>query len=339
MTLMAQEAAESATIVKRQILQNRDMCLDLHKLLMQKPVRMIATCARGSSDHAAAYIKYLAEIYLGIPVSSFAPSVGSIYKRPINLKDTLFWLVSQSGESPDLIDSIKWARKNGAFTLAMVNNEDSAAAKEAHFVLPLRAGQEKAVAATKSYIASLSAALQLIGTLAQDTSLLPAFESLPGDLKKSRQLSWETAVSGLAETENLITVGRGLSFGIALEAALKLKETAAIHAEAFSGAEFMHGPMALIKKKYPVIMFKQNDETSFESDKLAHRIEKLGARIYIAEQGSGSKRNLPVISGLHPAAAPIAMIQSFYFLAEKIAIARGCDPDSPALLSKVTRTT
>ncbi len=337
-TLMALEAAQAPAAVARQLEENAGICRELAHCFGGRPLRLVATCARGSSDHAAAYIKYLVELRLGIPVASYAPSVGSVYNRPVRMEDTLFWVISQSGQSPDLVASIRWARRNGAFTLALVNDVASPAARAAHLVLPLHAGPERAVAATKSYIASLAAALQVAAHFSQEEDLLNALQRLPGDLEAGLAPGWDRAVGPLAQAGNLFTVGRGLSLGIALEAALKLKETSALHAEAFSGAELMHGPLELVKEGFPVLMFSQNDQTAPGQRELAGILRELGALVFLAGEGPAKEYNLPVMAGLHPAAAPLAMIQAFYFLAEKVALARGLDPDRPRLLRKVTRT-
>lgn len=347
LTWMARETAEAPAAVARQMQRNEAVCADLAERFRASPPRLIATCARGSSDHAAAYAKYLMEIHLGIPVMSAAPSVGSIYGRPMRLEDCLFLVISQSGKSPDLVANARWAAANGAFVLAVVNEEDSPVAHAAHAVLPLHAGPEKSVAATKSYIASLSALLHLTSRLSEDPPLLEAFRELPGSLEKALDLSWETAAESLAQAESLMVVGRGLSFGIALEAALKLKETSSLHAEGVSGAEIMHGPLALVRDRFPLLVFSQEDDTRPGVRDLIKLLRSKGAVVFAAEQeltgtrGSSQSRSgyrLPVVGGLHPAVAPIAMIQSFYGLANATSLARGFDPDSPASLRKVTET-
>lgn len=337
-TMMYRETHEAPSVVALQKERNDEVLAELASRYLDNPPRLVATCARGSSDHAATYAKYLMEIHLGVPVISMAPSVGSIYGRPMNLKDCLFILISQSGKSPDLLASAQWARDNGAFILAMVNQEDSPASDMADAVIPLLAGPEKSVAATKSYIASLSALLHFTAAISGDMGLGTAFNELPENLEKALSLSWEEPVEPLADADNLFVVGRGLSYGVALEGALKLKETSSLHGEGISGAEIMHGPLALVRRRSRVLAFSQEDATRPGLLELAEVLRSKGAKLFMAEQGEKAPGRLPVVPGLHPAAAPITMIQSFYTMANQLAIARGMDPDNPPSLKKVTET-
>lgn len=337
-TLMEQEAREAADVLTRQFEANQAICERLASRFQDTPLRLIATCARGSSDHAAAYAKYLLETSLGLPVSSHAPSVGSIYKKPMALEDCLFIVISQSGQSPDLVANVDWAKANGAFVLAIVNHESSPVAERADAVLPLHAGTENSVAATKTYIASLGAVLQATAYLSNRDDLKQAVQALPGQLRQAAGLDWSDAVVPLAAADDLLVVGRGLGFGIALEAALKFKETASIHAEAFSSAELMHGPLAIVRERYPILVFSQEDETRSGVQDLVGKLHDKGARVFIAEPGPSSQGRLPVIDDIHPATAPIAMIQSFYLLVNQVALARGFNPDNPPHLRKVTET-
>jgi glucosamine--fructose-6-phosphate aminotransferase (isomerizing) len=252
---------------------------------------------------------------------STAPSIGSIYGRDLALGESLFLIVSQSGQSPDLVANAHWAKHNGAFVVAVVNDVSSPVAAAADEVLPLHAGAEASVAATKTYIASLAALAQL-----------------PGQLSQALALDWNRAIVPFASAGDLLVVGRGLSFGIANEAALKFKETAAIHAEAFSGAELMHGPLALVRERYPLLVFSQDDETRPSVEQLLETLRAKGARVYAAQAGEVAHFRLPVVHGMHPATAPLAMIQTFYLLANAVALARGFNPDHPPHLRKVTET-
>ncbi|RED51592.1 SIS domain-containing protein [Aestuariispira insulae] len=338
MTLMESEAREAPDVVARQLAANEDACTRLADHFKDRPLRMIATCARGSSDHAAAYAKYLMETELGLPVISSAPSMGSIYNRPMNLQDTLFIVISQSGKSPDLVANAAWAKRNGAFILALVNVEGSPVTEIADMVIPLHAGAENSVAATKSYIASLTAILQVTAYLSGSDTLINAAKALPDQLRQAVDLNWSKAVVPLAASDDLLVIGRGLGFGIAQEAALKFKETSALHAEAFSAAEVMHGPLALVQDRYPLLVFSQQDETRDGVKELVTNLRSKGARAFVAETEGKSDWHLPIVPDMPAATAPIAMIQSFYLLVNAIALARGYDPDRPANLQKVTET-
>ncbi len=335
---MVREAFQAPEAVSRLLRANSALCESLTERFASARPRLVATCARGSSDHAATYAKYLIETSLGLPVLSAAPSVGSVYGRRMALQESLFLVISQSGESPDLVANAGWAKENGAFVVALVNRTDSPVAVAADAVLPLHAGPEESIAATKSYIASLAAIAQLVAQLAGLAPLRRALEDLPEQLERASGLDWGAAVAAIAASDDLLVVGRGLGLGIAQEAALKLKETAGIHAEGFSAAELMHGPLALIREDYPCLVFSQADETREAVQRLAATLRKKGAEVFVAEAGKATPGRLPVLPGLHPAMAPIAMIQSFYGLANQVSLARGLDPDRPPHLKKVTET-
>ncbi len=335
---MLAEAREAPQVVANQLPANAAFCAEFARRLARRPPRLVATCARGSSDHAATYAKYLIETLLGLPVMSAAPSVGSLYAARVDLRDTLFVVLSQSGASPDLVANAHWARRNGAQVLAVVNATDSPLAAAADAVLALRAGPECSVAATKSWIASLSALLQLVAAVAGARALEAALQALPAHLERALALDWDSALPVLAGVEDLLVVGRGYGFALAGEAALKLKETAGLHAEAFSGAELEHGPLALVQEGFPVLVFTQADATLATLRQLIEKLRARGVRVVVAESGPPAPGRLPVVPGMHALTAPIALAQRFYVLAHSIALARGRDPDRPPLLSKVTAT-
>lgn len=337
-TLMAQEALQAPAVVTCQLKTNHATVQDLVRQMPLSRLRLVMTCARGSSDHAASYGKYLIETRLGVPVSSAPPSIASLYKVNMDLKDVLFIVISQSGKSPDLVANARWARKNGAFVVALVNVEGSPVAQEANLVLPLMAGEEKSVAATKSFIASLSALAQLVAAYRRDLPLHEALPALPDLLEQSCKLDWSGAAPLLAANNDMLTIGRGLSYGVAREAALKLKETSAIHAEAFSSAEVRHGPLGLLRANLPFVIFSQNDACRADIQGLAAYLSGENARTFIADPDAADSQRLPVLDNLHPALAPICSIASFYQLANRIALLRGHDPDQPPHLKKVTET-
>jgi glucosamine--fructose-6-phosphate aminotransferase (isomerizing) len=245
--------------------------------------------------------------------------------------------ISQSGASPDVLATVAAARNSGALVLALVNAEQSPLAQAAHYVLPLRAGAETSVAATKSYIASLAAILHLVAGWTREPSLTDALSHAPAHLARAWQLDWSAAVGRLRDANNLYVIGRGLGLGIAQEAALKLKETCGLHAEALSGAELRHGPMALVREGFPVLVFAQHDETREGIETLAAELGRMGADVLLAGSESSGARALPT-ERADPAIEPMLMIQSFYRAAEALAVARGRDPDRPPHLNKVTET-
>ena len=338
-SLMAREAAEAPEAVQRLIEVNAAACRTLGARLRAAPPRFVVTCARGSSDSAATYAKYLIELSLGTVVASVGPSISSIYRAKVGMRDALFLAISQSGRSPDLVALADMARADGALTIAIVNDVASPLAAACEVVLPLHAGPEKSVAATKSYLASLSAVLQTVAEWKGDALLLRTLARLPDALAAARALDWRPSVGLLAGARNLYVVGRGIGYAAAQEAALKFKETCGVHAEAISAAELRHGPLALTGPDFPALIFGQDDATLPSLKEIATELAAAGVKVIAAGPGSGwAGTSLPVVPGLHPFVQPIATVQTFYAFADAFARARGRDPDNPSRLKKVTET-
>jgi glutamine---fructose-6-phosphate transaminase (isomerizing) len=336
-THLYREAAQAAQTVRLQIRTNTERMAQLGERLRRLAPRAIVTCARGSSDHAATFAKYLIETRLGILTSSAAPSISSVYAAKADLRGTVMLAISQSGASPDLLATVASAKGAGAVIVAMVNVESSPLAQAADYTIPLCAGTERSVAATKSYIAALSAIIHLVAFWSQDEELLDALAQAPAQLERAWQLDWRPALELLRPARDLYVVGRGLGLGVAQEAALKLKETCGLHAEALSAAELRHGPMALVQAGFPVLIFAQNDETHGGVAALATELAARGAQILLA--GASSPKSLVLATeNAHPAIQTMLIIQSFYRMVNALAVARGFDPDHPPHLRKVTET-
>jgi glucosamine--fructose-6-phosphate aminotransferase (isomerizing) len=296
------------------------------------------TCARGSSDHAATYARYLIEAHTHVLTSSAAPSVSSVYEAQSDLEGTLFIAISQSGKSPDLLRNAEIAKAAGATVVALVNVADSPLAQLADTVIPLYAGPERSVAATKSYLCSLAALLQLAARWSGDRALLAAKDALPDALRAAWQQDWSPLVSGLRLADNLFVLGRGLGLAAAQEAALKFKETCGLHAEAFSSAEVKHGPMAIVGPGFPVLAFAQDDDTGASTAAVAEEFRARGAPVWLARPGARGDAVLPLPPSLHPACTPLLTVQAFYGAVNALAVARGHNPDVPPHLNKVTET-
>jgi len=338
-SLMLRETAEAPDVVARLLAQNEAACIALAARLQRDPPAFVVTCARGSSDSAAAYAKYLIEICIGTVVASVGPSISSVYGRRPKMKDALFVAVSQSGRSPDLLTLAEAARDDGALTVALVNDVTSPLAALCEVVLPLHAGPERSVAATKSYIASLAAALQLVAAWSGNPVLDRAVRRLPDDLDGALRRSWLPAADLIQSVSSLYVVGRGPGFGAAQEAALKFKETGGLHAEAISSAELRHGPLALAGRDFPVLLFSQNDAALPGLAELGSELAGRGVPVVTAGPAVvPGALELPVAAGVDSFAQPITLVQSFYPLAEAVARGRGRDPDRPPHLSKVTET-
>jgi glucosamine--fructose-6-phosphate aminotransferase (isomerizing) len=301
------------------------------------PPRVVVTCARGSSAHAATFGKHLIERHLGIPVAPAAPNIVTVYRQRLRLQDQLFLTISQSGCSDDLIEFTAMARAEGALTASIVNDPNSPLADVSEIVLPMNAGPEFSIAATKSFVATLAALLRLTALWANDPALTGALERLPDRLIAASKIDWGSALGVLSQASNLVTIGRGPTLAIAREAALKLKEVCDLQAEPFSNAEFQHGPMALITTRYPVLLFMATDEGGASLRELAADLRQKGALVLMPDM----PQDLRPVSGLaldHPDADAICLIQSFYRFAVRLAERRGVGHEHPRHLQKVTRT-
>jgi glucosamine--fructose-6-phosphate aminotransferase (isomerizing) len=332
-TAMARETAEAPEAVARLLVQNRPIIEEIVRTLKYRNPPAIVTSARGTSDHAAAFFKYLIEIRLGIPCCSMGASVVSVYGSKLALKNAVLLTISQSGQSPDIVALQDAARQSGALTIALVNAEDSPVAKSAELCVPLRAGPEMSVAATKSFIASCAAGAWIAAGWIGDAAMQRAVAVLPQTLREAANLDWPEAVALAQDADSLYVLGRGPSLPIAQETALKLKETCAIHAEAHSAAEIMHGPLELISAGFPVIAFSPEDDSRTSSSETLQKLRTIGADVQAVEKGG-----LPFAASGYPLLDPISMIQTAYRFVEATARARGRDPDRPRLLKKVTET-
>jgi glucosamine--fructose-6-phosphate aminotransferase (isomerizing) len=335
-TTMYREAAEASGKVQNQLRRNADALAALAERLRASPPAAMVTIARGSSDHAATYARYLVETRLGILSSSLSPSIFSVFKAPLSLEGMLCLAISQSGRSPDLLAAAGAARDSGAIVVALVNDPDSPLAESASVVLPQGAGPEKSAAATKSYITSLSAIAQMVALWSGDEAMRVALGQLPSALAQAWEEDWSSGVEMLRTADHLYTVGRGLHLAVAHEAAHKLKETCMIHAEACSSAEVLHGPNELAGEGFPVLLFRSEDAGDASVQEAGRRLAAQGASVMMA--GGSDPGALPVPRAPHPTLAPILQIQAFYRMANALACERGHNPDRPRHVQKVTHT-
>ncbi|WP_028209316.1 SIS domain-containing protein [Paraburkholderia mimosarum] len=334
---MLDEALASAGVVAAQ-LADTSRVEALARVLEAEPRHVALTVARGSSDHAASYFAALTMSRIGVPVASIPMSIATLQQAPLRVRGQFALAFSQSGRSPDLVATIKALREAGALTAAMVNVAGSPLAEAAGTELPLLAGPELSVAATKSYIAMLAMSAQLVAFWQRDAGLLDAVRALPDALERAGTLDWSKAVEELRDVTQMIVIGRGPGLAIAQEAALKLKETSGIQAEAFSSAEVRHGPMELIDRDYPLLVFAPRGPEQAGLIEFARDMEKRGARVLLAAPADVSGAALPLETTADAALDPIAAILSFYVMAARLAAARGRNPDEPRYLNKVTET-
>jgi glucosamine--fructose-6-phosphate aminotransferase (isomerizing) len=342
-TLMFSEAAEAGAAVARFMQRNRGELDRLAAHLAQFPPAIVVTCARGSSDHAATYAKYLIETRTGLPTASAAFSTVSVYDAPVVHRvagSVLCLAISQSGRSPDMLAMVERQQASGATVVALVNDEASPLAQMADFALPLHAGAERSVAATKSYITSLAGIAALVAAWVGDDGLIRDVEALPALLDASFAQDWTPLIHGLVDSSNLFIIARGYGLAVAQEAALKLKETSALHGEAFSAAEVRHGPMAVVREGFAVLAFAGDDATGDDVRQIAGEFAGRGAKVWLAdtrEQVPAGVCRLPALA-VRDELSPLLMISSFYRMANALAQARGHNPDQPPYLAKVTRT-
>lgn len=342
---MFQEAASASQAVRAQLQGDSQAIAEIGAELRRLAPRSVVTCARGSSDHAATFAKYLIETHTGVLTASAAPSVSSMYGVPQDLRGSLFVAISQSGRSPDLIAAVAAAKQAGATVLVLCNSPGAPLSAAADLVIELRAGPEASVAATKSYLATLAALVRLIAAWKQDSELRAALDTLPDLMDQSWALDWSPALAPLKSARNLYVIGRGLGLGVTQETALKFKETCGLHAEAFSSAEVRHGPYALLDTEFPALLLAQADVTRAGIETLALELSNRGVPVIMAGASLAAADGLrgtgaTVLPTLEARAefGPILLAQSAYRLIAALSVLRGFDPDRPAHLRKITET-
>jgi glucosamine--fructose-6-phosphate aminotransferase (isomerizing) len=298
----------------------------------------VLTVARGSSDHAAHYMAYLVMARLGRLVTSLPMSLVTLHHADLVCDGLLALAFSQSGQSPDLIAPMRYFAEHGARSVAFVNDAASPLAQAAQRVVDLQAGPERSVAATKSFITQLLAGASLAGAWQQDASFSAALSDVPAALDRAWQQDWSRAVEDLVDAERLYVIGRGTGLPIAMEAALKFKEVCGMHAEAYSGAEVQHGPMALVEPGFAMLVLAPRGPAQAGLLMLAAQMRERGARVLVAAPQGTPGSDLPLATTGHVDLDPMAVAPSFYRMVEALARARGLDPDQPRHLHKVTLT-
>jgi glucosamine--fructose-6-phosphate aminotransferase (isomerizing) len=331
---MARETAEIPAVAER-LLAQTDLFAAIAGRIEQAKPRIVVFCGRGSSGHIGVYLRYLFEARLGLLASAAAPSVVTVYRRPPDMRDALFVVVSQSGRSPDIIKATEVARECGALTLAIVNDENSPAAAASELVLPIGAGPEHSVAATKSVVLSMIAGAQLVAALARDDELRDCLRHLPPRLSGALACDWSAWADSVAVAAAAFVVGRGYGLGCVREIALKVAEILRVPALGYSAAELQHGPRASITAATPVLVLRQNDQAATAVDDFVRDLHDTGETAFIAGGAAGT---LPWIGDGHPVCDPVLMLIPAYRAIETAARRRGFDPDNPPHLRKVTRT-
>jgi glutamine---fructose-6-phosphate transaminase (isomerizing) len=307
---MAREVAEIPEAARRFLALSAEATARAAVAMRAADPALVVTVARGSSDHAATYLKYAVELSAGIPVASVGPSIASIYRRPLRLGRAACIGISQSGQSPDIVEMMQAAAAGGALTVAVTNHADS----------PVLAG------------------LALLAEWQEDAALRKAVAGLPEAFAQALTLDWSALSDRLSRAQSLYVLGRGPAFAIASEAALKFKETCGLHAEAFSAAEVLHGPSAIVQAQFPVLALGVSDAALPRLTETAARLAAQGADVFLTGADVAGVTRLPSVPDLHPLCAPLVLAVGFYAFVEALARRRGFDPDVPPHLRKVTRT-
>lgn len=341
MSLMRQEIFEQPEVLERTIEAEREKLVKLGDYLRQKDIDVIVLVARGSSDNAALFGRYLIEVTTGIPVSLSAPSVFTLYNAKLRLKRAVVIGVSQSGEGADINQVLERSKDYGAFTIGITNEAASTMAKIADETLLIHAGREKSVAATKTYTGQMLHFHMLanaVGDKRLDLHKIPAFVQKALELEEKVK----EVVQRYVFMENCVVVGRGMNYGNSYELALKLMETCYVVAERFSSADFFHGPLAIVERRFPVILFAPSGATQRSSVDLLKRLHELNADcLAITNDGELAKlapNSIKLPSEIEEFLSPIPFIIPAQLFAAHLSEAKGLDPDAPRSLSKVTKT-
>jgi glucosamine--fructose-6-phosphate aminotransferase (isomerizing) len=350
MTLMRDEIVEQPAVLENLIKEGRLTVREIARRCTQFHPDFIFIAARGSSDNAATYARYIFESYSGLPVSQAAPSLFTLYRRPPNLHKAWVVGVSQSGQSEDIVEVMREGHKRGAFTVAITNNPKSPITEAANVVFDLNVGQENSIAATKTYTAQLTALAMLAAEVSDDNGLRVGLERVPDAVADALKL--ESAVQDLAnyplyrEAAHSLVLGRGYNFATALELALKLKETAYVFTAPYSSADFLHGPFALAEKSLPAVLIGANGPAIPGLLELGKRLQEHEVEIItigddpgLLKMATANGRALPLdLKGIPEALSPIPAIVPGQLFSLHLALTRGQNPDRPRGLSKITST-
>lgn len=337
-TQMRREVLEIPQAVERLLQNGGDSVGRAADALRTCAPYYLVSVARGSSDHVATYLKYASELLMGKPLASIGPSIASVYHRKLDLKGSACLTVSQSGKSPDIVEMARMAREGGAVSIALTNNPDSPLAQVADHTLNLHAGPELSVAATKTFVNSAVSGIWLLAEWAEDETLLKSINDLPEKLEKAVQIDWPEARTALGKRTSVFCLGRGPAYAISNEAALKFKETCQIHAESYSSAEVLHGPVSIVDRGFPVIALAAKDAAESALVGVADVLAEKGATVFATSDKVGKATPLQATRTGHPLTDPITLIASFYAMVEQVAVSRGINPDAPRHLKKVTET-
>jgi len=336
--LMIEEALSAPGWVQKHVTHSEAVWTNSVKEIRQRRLLQLVTIARGSSDHAAQFLAYVMARKTGLMPASLAPSLLTLYEANLFWEHSLAVAISQSGASPDLCHSLECARRGGAMTLALVNHLDSPLARVAQLVLPMGAGEEKSVAATKSFLLSLVNAWMMAAAWNDDGKIWNSLERLPEYMEKSVRISTQYSLGALQNASSILVLSRGQGLSIAQEIALKFNEVCRLPALAYSAAEFRHGPMALLRKGDPVLVIGMRGPELPGLLDTVRFLREIGATVIFVAPMQTSSADLEYPVDAEDIGDPLIAVQLLYPLIARLAMDRGHDPDQPAHLQKVTRT-
>lgn len=343
MSKMMSEIMEQPQALERTLAAERDHADAFRDFARGRRFRMILLVARGTSDNAALFGRYLFELTTGIPVSLCAPSIHTVYHARLNLAEALVVGISQSGEGADINRVLESARRQGAWTVGITNEKGSSMARVVHEVFLARAGKQRSVAATKTYTTQLMLLYLLACGLGREITL-ESLSEIPGRVREALTLASEIEerVERYRYMRQCAVVARGLNYANALELGLKLMETCYVVAERFSSADFLHGPIALIERDFPVLIFMPDGRPFKELSGLVKRLQGLRAEtLVITSAGANlppSTRSIRIPGAVSELYSPIPYIVPAQLFAGALAKVKGLDADRPRSLQIVTRT-
>lgn len=337
-TQMRREILEIPSVVARLVTDHAQDIAAIADAARAADPALVVTVARGSSDHVCTFLKYAIELELGLPVASIGPSIASIYGAELKLAGALCLSVSQSGKSPDIVAMARAAGEGGALSVAVTNDPASPLAQGSAHTIDIHAGPERSVAATKTFITSAVSGLLLLAHWSRNDALLAALRNLPAHLDRAAGLDWPELRRAIGQKRSLFTLGRGPSWAMSNEAALKFKETCQIHAESYSAAEVLHGPVSIVEEGFPVLCFAVGDAAEGSVVDMSGNLAAKGASVFLTSDRPSGAVHLPHVRTDHPLTDAIALMVSFYTMVERVAADRGINPDTPRHLRKVTET-
>jgi len=343
-SLLHSEITEQPAVIRRLLDMEIDRVAEIGASLAKQDIRYVVMAARGTSDNAARYAQYVFGAQNRLTVALATPSLFSVYRTPPRLEGALVIGISQSGQSPDIVGVLQEARRQGAPTVAVTNEPQSPLAAAATHVIELHAGQERSVAATKTYTAQLAAlallSLSMTGAQARPSVLDAVPDAMEQALRSEAEA--QAAAEWVAGSDRCVVVGRGFNYATTFEIALKMKELSYVEAEPYSSADFMHGPIAMVEPGFPVVLVAVGETMPDELAALAESLREHGANLVVLGVDENIRRPtdawLPVPGGLPEWLTPLVAIVPGQLLAYHLTLARGRDPDRPRTIRKVTLT-